>query len=76
MVCVPRQWQAIIWTNAWTLLIGPLGTTYNSFILEDAFERVVCEMVAIFLVLSVLSTLSPWFLFEPTARVADEISTK
>ena len=47
--------QAIIWTNDGILLIGPLGTNfseilieiYNVFIQENAFENVVCEMVAI-----------------------------
>ena len=50
----PRRHQAIIWTNAGILLIGPLGTKFSeilvkilSFIQENAFEKVVCEMAAI-----------------------------
>ena len=40
--------QAIIWTNAWILLIGLLGTNFSEiFIHENAFENVVCEMAAI-----------------------------
>ena len=47
--------QAIIWTNAGILLIGPLGTNFNEifnrnsyiFIQENAFKTVVCEMAAI-----------------------------
>ena len=38
----PVQCQAIIWTNAGILLIGPLGT--NIFIQENTFESVVCKM--------------------------------
>ena len=53
---LPPDWcQAIIWTNAGTLSIGPSGTNFseisikflNSFIQETAFERVVCDMAAI-----------------------------
>ena len=51
----PGRRQAIIWTNAGMLLIGPLGTNFSEilieiltfFIQENAFESVVCEMVAI-----------------------------
>ena len=51
----PGWRQAIIWTNAGILLIGPLGTNFseiliqifNIFIKENAFESVVCEMSAI-----------------------------
>ena len=51
----PGRRQAIIWTNAGTLLIGPLGKKRqwnfyrNSSILfqETVFESVVCELVAI-----------------------------
>ena len=51
----PDRRQAIIWTNAGILLIGPLWTSFseifdknsNIFIQEDAFESVVCEMAAI-----------------------------
>ena len=47
--------QAIIRTNAGIMLIGPLGTNFreisnrhsNISIQENAFESVVCEMVAI-----------------------------
>ena len=45
--------QAIIWTNAGILLIGPLGTNFRNikrnsyiFIQENLFESVVCEMSA------------------------------
>ena len=41
----PGRRQAIIWTNAGILLIGPLGT--NFFIQENAFENVVWKMAAI-----------------------------
>ena len=51
----PDRRQAIIWTNAGILLIGPLGTNfseiliknYNIFFQENAFESVVCEVAAI-----------------------------
>ena len=47
--------QAIIWTNAGILLIGPLGSNFieifnrnsNIFIQESAFQGVVCETAAI-----------------------------
>ena len=52
--------QAIIWTNAGIMLIGPLGTNFseilieiqtfsgiNIFIEENTFENVVCEMLFI-----------------------------
>ena len=44
--------QAIIWTNAGILLIGPWGTQKfnrysNIFIQQNAFENVVCEMASI-----------------------------
>ena len=42
--------QAIIWTNAGILLIGPLGTKFNEtsiFIQENPFETVVWKMAAI-----------------------------
>ena len=53
-ILLPGQRQAIIWTNAWTLLIGPLwpklqwnfNCNSNIFIQENAFESVVCEMAA------------------------------
>ena len=51
----PERHQAIIWTNAEILLIGPLGTNFseifyrnsNIFIEEKTFENVVCEMLFI-----------------------------
>ena len=51
----PGRHQAIIWTNAGILLIGPLGTKpqWNlnrnlcTFIRENAFENVVCKMATI-----------------------------
>ena len=52
----PDRRQAIIWTNAGILLIGPLGTNFseiiieilrNFFIQENAFESVVCETASI-----------------------------
>ena len=47
----PDRRQAIIWTNAEILLIGPFGTKFNRnsniFVQENAFESVVCEMAAI-----------------------------
>ena len=47
---LPGRRQAIIWTDAGILLIGPLGTNFNEiliailhiFIQERAFETVVC----------------------------------
>ena len=47
-------YQAIIWTNAETLLIGSLGTNFSEilieihtfFIQENAFENVVRKIVA------------------------------
>ena len=52
----PFRHQAITWTNADSLSIGPLGTNSSEirikipklFIHENAFEIVVCEMSAIF----------------------------
>ena len=51
----PGRHQAIIWTTVGTSLIGPLWTNFSEnrieiktlFIHENAFETVVCEMVAI-----------------------------
>ena len=51
----PGRRQAIIWTNAGILLIGPLGNKLqwnlnrnsNIFIQENACENVVCEMASI-----------------------------
>ena len=52
----PEGRQAIIWTNAGILLIGPTGNKLrwnfnriysNIFIEEDTFENVVCEMLFI-----------------------------
>ena len=50
--------QAIIWTDAGILLIGPLGTNFSEILIEIhtfsfkkkhlAFENIVCEMAAIF----------------------------
>ena len=47
--------QAIIWTNAGILLIGPLGINFSEIFIENqyifiegnAFENAVCEMAAI-----------------------------
>ena len=48
--------QAIIWTSAEQLLIGPLGTNFNEilinqntklFIQDNAYEKIVCDMTAI-----------------------------
>ena len=52
----PGWHQAIIWTNAGILLIGPLGTNLNKNLYrklymitqENAFVNVVCKMAAIF----------------------------
>ena len=54
----PGGRQAIIWTIAGKLLIGPLGTNFSEilieiFIQENAFENVICEMASICLGLSV-----------------------
>ena len=51
----PGRRQAIIWTNAGILLIGPLGTNFsvkfnrnsNVFIQENGLENGVCEMASI-----------------------------
>ena len=51
----PGRRQAIIWTNAGILLIGPWGTHFSEifnrnsyiFIQENAFQNVVCEMASI-----------------------------
>ena len=51
----PDWRQAIIWTNAGILLIGPLGTNFREILIEivklsfkeNAFENVVCETAAI-----------------------------
>ena len=50
----PDRRQAIIWTIAGVLLIGPLGTNFSKVLIEiltfsfkNAFESVVCETAAI-----------------------------
>ena len=51
----PAQRQAIIWTNAGLLSIGPLGTkiqwnfckNIKCFLHENAFEIIVCDMAGI-----------------------------
>ena len=51
----PGRRQAIIWTNAGTLLIGTSGPNFSEILIEiitfsfkkNVFERVVCEMAAI-----------------------------
>ena len=48
----PGRRQAIIWTNAGILLIGPLGTNFSEILIgiqtssskKNAFENIVCEM--------------------------------
>ena len=51
---LPDRRQAIIWTNAGILLIGPLGTNFNEILIkiytvieENAFENVAWKMVVI-----------------------------
>ena len=59
----PGRRQAIIWSNAGILLIGPLGTNLSEILIEiptiliqeNAFESVVCEMASICLGLNVLN---------------------
>ena len=34
MACRPGRHQAIIWTNAGVLLIGPLETNFNEILIE------------------------------------------
>ena len=48
----PERRQAIIWTNAGILLIGPLGTNFSEILIEILieeymFENFVCEMLFI-----------------------------
>ena len=51
----PARRQAIIWTNAGILLIGPLGTNFSDILIgiqtfsftKNALENVVCEMASI-----------------------------
>ena len=49
----PGRRQAIFWTNAGTLLIGPLGTNFSEILIDidtfslNAFENVVRKMTAI-----------------------------
>ena len=58
----PVRRQAIIWTIAGILLIGPLGTNFSEILIgiqtfsfrENAFGNVVCEMASICLGLNVL----------------------
>ena len=44
----PGRRQAITWTNAGILLIGPLGTNFSEILIgiQNAFESVVCEMAS------------------------------
>ena len=59
------EWQAIIWTHAEILWIGLLKNkflwnfdqNFYNFILENALENVICEMVSI---LPGLNVLMPW----------------
>ena len=52
---LPGRHQAIIWTNAGILLIGPSGTHVSEiliensyiFIQENAYENVDCKMMSI-----------------------------
>ena len=63
--------QAIIWANAWIVLIGHLWTNFSGifnrnpyiFIQENAFEKIVCQMTAISLGLTVLtdSNIEAWW---------------
>ena len=53
----PGRRQAIIWTIAGILLIGPLGTNFSEILIgiqENAFENVVCKMASICLGLNEL----------------------
>ena len=47
----PGRRQAIVWTNAGILLIGPFQWNFNRnsniFIQENTFQNVACEMAAI-----------------------------
>ena len=48
----PSRRQAIIWTNAGVLLIGPLSTNFSDILIgihiqENTLENVVCEMASI-----------------------------
>ena len=79
---VPNRWQAITWTNADWLSIGPLRNNFqwkinrNSsiFIQENAFENVISETVAILsrgrrvkcIRLSTSTMLSPYLLTQIT----------
>ena len=71
----PGRRQAIIWTNAGILLIGPLGINFSDannrnhyiFIHENAFENVVCEMAAILSGGNELTHLS-WTIWPPFRR--------
>ena len=50
----PGRRQAIIWTNAGILLIGPSGINFSEILIESTFEKVVWVMAAICLGLNVL----------------------
>ena len=51
----PGRYEAIIWTNAGILLIGPLETNFSEILFqfqifsieENTFKNVVCEMLSI-----------------------------
>ena len=71
---LPGPHQAIIWTNGWILLIGPLGTNVNEIVIEIyifPFKKMHLKMSSgkwrpSCLGLKVLSTLSPnqnWLVF-------------
>ena len=69
----PSRRQAIIWTNAGILLIGPWGTNLSkisiNFIDENAFEDVVWKMAAILPGLNVLSHVCfrwTWYAYDIT----------
>ena len=61
--CLSPGWgQAIIWTNAGILLIGPLGTNFSEILIEikeNVFESVICEMAAILSRPQCVNTLRP-----------------
>ena len=74
----PSRRQAIIWTNAEILSIGPLKTYHSEifidiqilyFIQENAFENVVSKMAAFFLGLNVLTVVVNAFHVKGTEAV-------
>ena len=59
----PVRFQAIIWTIAGLLFIGPIGTNFcqntNIYIQQNEFENTLCKIAVILPQLQYLNSLEP-----------------